>query len=58
MLVTALVPHIGYDRAARIARHAFTENISLRESARALEAITEEDFLRWVNPAAMTMPDS
>jgi hypothetical protein len=30
----------------------------LREAALALEGITEEDFLRWVNPAAMTMPDS
>ena len=58
MLVTALVPHIGYDKAAHIARHAFTENISLREAAQALEAITEEDFRRWVNPAAMTLPDS
>ena len=58
MLVTALVPHIGYDKAARIARHAFAENISLREAAQVLEAITEEDFQRWVNPAVMTLPDS
>ena len=58
MLVTALVPHIGYDKAARIARHAYAENISLRAAAQMLEAITEEDFMRWVNPAAMTMPDS
>jgi fumarate hydratase class II len=58
MLVTALVPHIGYDKATRIARHAFAENISLREAAQKLEAITEEDFQRWVNPAAMTLPDS
>jgi fumarate hydratase class II len=58
MLVTALVPHIGYDKATRIARHAFAENISLREAAQMLEAITEEDFQRWVNPAAMTLPDS
>ncbi len=58
MLVTALVPHIGYDKAARIARHAYVENISLREAAQILEAITEEDFMRWVNPVAMTLPDS
>ena len=58
MLVTALVPYIGYDKAARIARHAFTKNISLREAAQTLEAITEEDFQRCVNPAAMTLPDS
>ena len=58
MLVTALVPHIGYDKAARIAHHAYTENISLRAAAQMLEAITEEDFMRWVNPVAMTLPDS
>jgi len=58
MLVTALVPHIGYDKAARIARHAYAENISLRDAAQALEAMTDEDFQRWVNPAAMTLPDS
>jgi fumarate hydratase class II len=58
MLVTALVPHIGYDKAARIARHAFTKNISLREAAQTLEAITEEDFQRCVNPAVMTLPNS
>ena len=58
MLVTALVPHIGYDKAARIARHAYAENISLRKAAQMLEAITEEDFMRWVNPVAMTLPDS
>ena len=58
MLVTALVPHIGYDKAARIARHAYVENISLQKAAQILEAITEEDFMRWVNPAAMMLPDS
>jgi fumarate hydratase class II len=58
MLVTALVPHIGYDKAARIARHAYAENISLLAAAQMLEAITEEDFQRWVNPVAMTLPDS
>ena len=45
-------------KAACIARHAFAENISLQEAAQVLEAITEEDFQRWVNPAAMTLPDS
>jgi fumarate hydratase class II len=58
MLVTALVPHIGYDKAARIAHHAYAEKISLREAAQMLEAVTEEDFMRWVNPVAMTLPDS
>jgi fumarate hydratase class II len=57
MLVTALVPHIGYDKAARIARHAYAENISLQEAAQALASISKDDFQRWVNPAAMTLPD-
>jgi len=58
MLVTALVPHIGYDKAASIARHAYAENISLQEAAQALASISKDDFQRWVKPAAMTLPDS
>jgi fumarate hydratase class II len=58
MLVTALVPHIGYDKAARIVHHAYEKNISLQEAAQTLESISAEDFRRWVNPAAMTLPDS
>ena len=58
MLVTALVPHIGYDSAARIVHHAHENNISLQESAQILESISEDDFQRWVNPAAMILPDS
>jgi fumarate hydratase class II len=57
MLVTALVPHIGYDKAARIARHAYAENISLQDAAETLASISKDDFQRWVNPAAMTLPD-
>ncbi|MFM8605307.1 MAG: class II fumarate hydratase, partial [Cyanobium sp.] len=53
MLVTALTPAIGYDRACAIARHAHHEGLSLREAALALGAISAEDFDRHVQPAAM-----
>ena len=58
MLVTALVPHIGYDKAAQISRHAYTQNISLKEAALAVANINENDFHRWVQANAMTSPDS
>lgn len=58
MLVTALVPYIGYDKAASIARHAYAENLSLQEAATAMANISKEDFQRWVKPAAMTLPES
>ncbi|MBX6319214.1 class II fumarate hydratase [Pigmentiphaga sp.] len=54
MLVTALNPHIGYDKAAQIAKKAHKENLSLREAALALGYVTAEQFDQWVNPAAMT----
>jgi fumarate hydratase class II len=53
MLVTALSPHIGYDRAAQIAKHAHTNAISLREAAIALGAVTAEQFDQWVRPEQM-----
>ncbi len=53
MLVTALNPHIGYDNAARIAKKAHAESISLREAALALGLVSDEDFDRWVDPAGM-----
>lgn len=53
MLVTALAPHIGYDAAARIAKHAHAEEITLREAALALGLVTPEDFDRWVQPERM-----
>ncbi|MBM3525139.1 MAG: class II fumarate hydratase, partial [Alphaproteobacteria bacterium] len=53
MLVTALNPHIGYDAAARIAKHAHADGLSLREAALALGLVRGEDFDRWVDPAAM-----
>ena len=56
MLVTALNPHIGYEKAARISRTAFLENISLREAALKLGFLTAEQFDDWVRPEDMTHP--
>lgn len=53
MLVTALSPYIGYDRAARIARHAQAEGSTLREAALASGEVSAADFDAWVQPAAM-----
>jgi fumarate hydratase, class II len=53
MLVTALTPHIGYDRAARIAKQAHASGSSLREAAIGLGALSGEDFDAWVQPALM-----
>jgi fumarate hydratase class II len=54
MLVTALTPHIGYDRAAQIAKKAQHEALTLREAALALGFVTGEQFDAWVDPMAMT----
>jgi fumarate hydratase class II len=54
MLVTALVPHIGYDKAAEIADRAHHEGTTLRAAALSLGYVSAEDFARWVEPAAMT----
>jgi fumarate hydratase class II len=56
MLVTALNPHIGYDKAAKIAKHAHRKKISLREAAVALGFLTGEDFDKFVKPEEMTHP--
>ncbi|MBI1398097.1 MAG: class II fumarate hydratase [Betaproteobacteria bacterium] len=53
MLVTALSPHIGYDRAARIARTAHLSGVSLREAATASGFVTAEEFDTWVRPESM-----
>ncbi len=58
MLVTALTPHIGYDRAAEIAKRAHHDGCTLRESALALGYVTAEDFDRWVIPAEMVKPST
>ena len=53
MLVTALNPHIGYDRAAQIAKLAHKEGLSLKDAALKLGHLTEEQFEQWVQPQAM-----
>jgi fumarate hydratase class II len=53
MLVTALAPHIGYDKAAQIAKRARREDSTLREAALALGYVTAEQYDQWVVPAAM-----
>ena len=56
MLVTALAPHIGYDRAAQIAKHAHTHGSTLREAALALGAVSAEQFDTWVDARRMLGP--
>ena len=58
MTVTALNRHIGYDKAAAIAKKAHKEGTTLREAAMASGEVTEEDFDRWVVPADMTRPSA
>jgi fumarate hydratase class II len=54
MLVTALTPHIGYDNAAKIAKLAHQKGTSLKQAAQELKLVTAEDFVKWVQPMAMT----
>jgi fumarate hydratase class II len=54
MLVTALAPHIGYDKAAKIARNAHANGTTLREEAARLGYVSPEEFDRLVRPGAMT----
>ena len=56
MLVTALNPHIGYDKAAQVAKNAHKKGISLRESAVALGLLSGEEFDKYVKPEEMTHP--
>jgi fumarate hydratase class II len=56
MLVTALAPHIGYDKAAEIAKHAHKNGLTLREANAALGHMSEEDFDRLLRPEEMTGP--
>jgi fumarate hydratase, class II len=53
MLVTALNPHIGYDKAAQIAKKAHKEGTSLREAAIASGHVSDEQFDQWVRPEEM-----
>ena len=56
MLVTALNPHIGYDKAVQIGKLALRENLPLRDAAEKLGYVTGEDFDRWVRPEDMIHP--
>lgn len=56
MQVTALNRHIGYDKAAKIAKKAHKEGLTLKESALATGYVTEEEFAKWVVPIEMTYP--
>ncbi|MGJ8669512.1 MAG: class II fumarate hydratase [Oceanococcus sp.] len=56
MLVTALAPHIGYDKAAEIAKRAHQEGTSLRAAALALGHVTDQQFDLWVRPEQMLGP--
>lgn len=56
MLVTALNPHIGYDKAALIAKTAHKNNSTLKETAIKLGILTEEQFKEWVKPEEMLGP--
>jgi fumarate hydratase class II len=53
MLVTALSPVIGYDKASRIAHYALDNDLSLKQAALQLRFVTEEEFDRVVDPAKM-----
>merc|ERR1712029_864632 len=56
MLVTALNPHIGYDKAAKIAKTAHKNGTTLKQEAIALGYLTEEEFDKWVKPEDMLGP--
>lgn len=56
MLVTALNPHIGYDKAAKIAKTAHKEGTTLKQSALKLGYLTEQQFAEWVRPENMLGP--
>ena len=56
MLVTALAPKVGYDKAAQIAHKAHVDHMSLREAAIKLGHLTGEEFDEWVRPEKMTKP--
>lgn len=56
MLVTALNPHIGYDRAAKVAKKAYSERKTLREACIELGFLSGEEFDQWVRPEQMTHP--
>ena len=58
MLVTALAPHIGYDKAAEMAKHAHKKGLTLREANAELDHLSGDDFDRLLRPEEMTGPDA
>jgi fumarate hydratase class II len=58
MLVTALNTHIGYDKAAEIAKTAYQQGTTLREAALKLGYLSGADFDRWVDPSRMIGPET
>jgi len=56
MLVTALAPVIGYDRASKIAQYAVDNDLTLKDAALKLGLVTEDEFDRVVDPAKMVKP--
>jgi len=56
MLVTALNPHVGYDNAAKIAKYAHKNSLSLKEASLKLGLLTAEQFDEWVKPEDMLGP--
>ncbi len=56
MLVTALNPHIGYDKASKLAKKAYEENTTLKQAAVSLGYLTEKEFDQWVRPEEMITP--
>jgi fumarate hydratase, class II len=56
MLVTALNPHIGYDKSVRVGKLALSDNITLKHAAERLGLFSPDDFDRWADPAAMLRP--
>ena len=58
MLVTALNTHIGYDKAAKIAKHAYQKNTTLKEAALDLKLLTAKEFDEWVQPRNMIGPSA
>ena len=56
MLVTCLNPVIGYDMASKVAKNAHKKGLTLKQSAMALEALSEQDFDKHVRPELMLSP--
>lgn len=58
MLVTCLQPHIGYDMASKVAHHAHKRKMTLKEAALDLNALSADEFDRYVRPELMIRPSS